>query len=464
VAQDSAVSTRFELPGFAGQVLHAEDDGYDDARKVFNGMIDRRPAAIARCAGADDVVAAVNLARENNLPLSVYGGGHGVTGSAVVDAGICIDLRGMDGVAVDPDAKTARVEGGATWGQVDAATQEHGLAVTGGRVSGTGVGGLTLGSGSGWLERKLGFVCDNLLAAEVVTADGRKVTASQDDNPELFWGLCGGGGNFGVVTAFHLQLHPIGPIVLGGMLMFPAEMGTELVRFYRDFVTDSPDEVGTGLAFISAPPLDFVPEPVRGKPVIGVVVCYAGPPEEGQEVMKPLLEFGPPALSMVQPMPYVAVQQLLDPPNQKGMQNYWTADFLAELPDEAVDVLVEHGTSPVSPLSQVILVPGGGAIARVDEEATAFGQRTAPWNLHLLSMWPDPADTEENIAYTRGFANAIKPWTTGRAYLNFIGDEGIGRVEAAFGTEKYRRLQALKDEWDPENLFRHNQNIPPTAG
>ncbi|MEA2373637.1 MAG: hypothetical protein QOD53_100, partial [Thermoleophilaceae bacterium] len=348
--------------------------------------------------------------------------------------------------------------------QVDAATQEHGLAVTGGRVSGTGVGGLTLGSGSGWLERKLGFVCDNLLAAEVVTADGRKVTASQDDNPELFWGLCGGGGNFGVVTAFHLQLHPIGPIVLGGMLMFPAEMGTELVRFYRDFVTDSPDEVGTGLAFISAPPLDFVPEPVRGKPVIGVVVGYAGPPEEGQEVMKPLLEFGPPALSMVQPMPYVAVQQLLDPPNQKGMQNYWTADFLAELPDEAVDVLVEHGTSPVSPLSQVILVPGGGAIARVDEEATAFGQRTAPWNLHLLSMWPDPADTEENIAYTRGFANAIKPWTTGRAYLNFIGDEGIGRVEAAFGTEKYRRLQALKDEWDPENLFRHNQNIPPTAG
>ena len=464
MAQDSAVSTRFELPGFAGQVLHAEDDGYDDARKVFNGMIDRRPAVIARCAGADDVVAAVNLARENNLPLSVYGGGHGVTGSAVVDAGICIDLRGMDGVAVDADAQTARVGGGATWGQVDAATQEHGLAVTGGRVSGTGVGGLTLGSGSGWLERKLGFVCDNMLAADVVTADGRKVTASQDENPELFWGLRGGGGNFGVVTAFHLQLHEIGPLVLGGMLMFPAEMGADLVRFYRDFVTDSPDEVGTGLAFISAPPLDFVPEPVRGKPVIGVVVCYAGPPEEGQEVMKPLLEFGPPALAMVQPMPYVAVQQLLDPPNQKGMQNYWTADFLAELPDEAVDVLVEHGTNPVSPLSQVILVPGGGAIARVDEEATAFGQRTAPWNLHLLSMWPDPADTEQNIAYTRGFANAIKPWTTGRAYLNFIGDEGVGRVEAAFGTEKYKRLQALKDEWDPENLFRHNQNIPPTAG
>jgi FAD/FMN-containing dehydrogenase len=462
--EETAVTTQFDLPGFSGDLLHAGDEGYDNTRAVFNGMIDRRPAVIACCANADDVVAAVNLAREHDLPLSVYGGGHGVTGSAVVDAGICVDLRPMSAVDVDPDARTARVGGGATWGQVDAATQEHGLAVTGGRVSGTGVGGLTLGSGSGWLERKLGFVCDNLVAAEVVTADGRKVTASEDENADLFWGLRGGGGNFGVVTAFHLRLHEVGPIVLGGMLMYPAEAAPELVRFYRDFVADAPDEVGTGLAFITAPPLDFVPEPVRGKPVIGVVVCYAGPVEEGQERMKPLLEFGPPGLAMVQPMPYVAVQQLLDPPNQKGMQNYWSADFLAELPDEAVDVLVEHATNPVSPLTQIILVPGGGAIARIDDDATAFGQRSAPFNLHYLSMWADPADTEQNIAYTRGLATAMKPWTTGRAYLNFIGDEGAGRVEAAFGTERYRRLQALKDEWDPENLFRHNQNIPPTAG
>ncbi|MEA2308286.1 MAG: hypothetical protein QOI65_572, partial [Thermoleophilaceae bacterium] len=433
-------------------------------RAVFNGMIDRHPALIARCATPDDVVAAVNLAREHHLPLSVYGGGHGVTGSAVVDAGICVDMRGMKGIEVDPEARTVRAEGGLTWGELDAATQEHGLAVTGGRVSGTGVAGLTLGSGSGWLERKLGFVCDNLVAAEVVTADGRKVTASEDENADLFWGLRGGGGNFGVVTAFHLRLHEIGPIVLGGMLIYPAAAAGELVRFYRDFVLGAPDEVGTGLAFITAPPLDFVPEPARGKPVVGVVVCYAGPVEEGEERMRPLREFGPPAVDMVQPMPYVAVQQLLDPPNQKGMQNYWTADFLADLPDEAVDVLVEHATNPVSPLTQIILVPGGGAIARVDEDATAFGQRTAPWNIHYLSMWPDPAANEENIAYTRGLATAMKPWTTGRAYLNFIGDEGIGRVEAAFGTEKYRRLQALKDEWDPENLFRHNQNIPPTAG
>jgi FAD/FMN-containing dehydrogenase len=461
---DTAVTTTFELPGFSGQLMRPGDEAYDEARRVFNGMIDRSPALIARCANADDVAAAVNLAREERLPLSVYGGGHGVTGSAVVDAGVCVDLRGMKAADVDPDARTVRAEGGLTWGELDAATQEHGLAVTGGRVKDTGVAGLALGSGSGWLERKIGYTCDNLIAAELVTADGRQVTASAEENSELFWGLRGGGGNFGVVTAFHFRLHPIGPIVLGGMLMFPAPLAGDLVRFFREFMRDAPDEVGSALAFISAPPADFVPEPVRGKPVVGAVVCYSGSPEKGEEVMRPLREFGPPAIDMVQPMPYLAVQGLLDPGNPKGVQNYWTADFLAELPDEAVDVLVEHATNPVSPLSQVILVPGGGAVARVDEEATAFGQRTAPWNIHYLSMWPDPADTEENIAFTRGMASAMKPWTTGRAYLNFIGDEGIGRVEAAFGTAKYVRLQALKDEWDPGNLFRHNQNIPPTAG
>lgn len=427
-------------------------------------MIDRRPALIARCTGADDVAAAVNLARVEDLPLSIYGGGHGVTGSAVVDAGICIDMRTMKGIAVDPEARTVRAEGGLTWGELDAATQEHGLAVTGGRVTDTGVAGLALGSGSGWLERKLGFTCDNLVQAEVVTADGRQVVACEAENADLFWGLRGGGGNFGVVTAFHFRLHPVGPMVLGGMLMYPAAIAGDLVRFYRDFTLTAPDEVGTGLAFITAPPIDMVPEPVRGQPVVGVVVCYAGPIEEGEAQLRPLREFGPPGIDLVQPMPYVAVQQLLDPPNVKGMQNYWTADFLADLPDEAVDVLVEHATHPVSPLTQIILVPMGGAVTRVDEDAMAFGQRKAPWNIHYLSMWPDPAATEENIAYTRGIAGAMKPWTTGRAYLNFIGDEGAGRVEAAFGVEKYARLQALKDQWDPSNLFRHNQNIPPSAG
>ncbi|CAN5586110.1 FAD-binding oxidoreductase [soil metagenome] len=454
-------TAQFTLDGFSGTVWRPGDDGYDEARTVFNGMIDRRPVLIARCTSVDDVVAVVGLARDNDLPLSIYGGGHGVTGSAVVDAGVCLDLRGMRSVTVDAAGRTARVEGGATWGEVDAATQEHGLALTGGRVSGTGVAGLALGSGSGWLERSFGFVCDNLEQAEVVTADGRVVVASEDENADLFWGLRGGGGNFGVVTAFHFRLHPLGPIVLGGMLLFPAAVASELVRFYRDFMSEAPDQVGTGLAFITAPPEEFVPEPVRGQPVVGIVCCYSGSVEDGEKALRPLRELPYLGLDMVDPMPYVAVQQLLDPPNPKGMQNYWTADFYESLPDEAVDVLVGHATAPVSPMTQIILVPGGGAVARVDEDATAFGQRRAPLNAHYLSMLPDPADTETNIAYTRAMASAMKPWSTGRAYLNFIGDEGSGRVEAAFGPEKYARLADLKRTWDPTNLFRHNQNIPP---
>ena len=452
---------RFSLEGFGGVLIHPGDDGYDEARTVFNAMVDRSPAVIARCSSADDVATVVQLARAEGLPLSVYGGGHGVTGAAVCDGGICADMRGMHAVTVDPDARIAIVEAGATWGEVDAATQEHALAVTGGRVSTTGVAGLALGSGSGWLERSFGFVCDNLVMAEVVTADGRQVVASTDENPDLFWGLRGGGGNFGIVTRFHLALHPLGPIVLGGMLMYPAEMGRDLLRVFRDFIASAPDEVGAGFAFICAPPLDFVPEPVRGQPVIGVVCCYAGSVEDGIEAFRPLREFGPPAIDMVEPMPYVAVQQLLDGPNPKGMFNYWSGDFFAELPDEAIDVLVDGATKPVSPMTQIILVPGGGAISRVDEDATAFGQRNAPWNIHYLSMWPDPADTDANVAYTRALAASMKPWTTGRLYLNFIGDEGLERVEAAFGPEKFARLQALKKTWDPTNLFRQNQNIPP---
>ena len=461
---DVTVSTaRFELPGFSGTLLHPGDEGYDDARAVFNGMIDRRPAVIARCTTAADVVAAVNFAREQGLPMSVYAGGHGVTGSAVCDDGVCVDLRGMKGIDVDPDARVVRAEAGLIWGELDAATQEHGLAVTGGRASDTGVAGLALGSGSGWLERRIGFTCDHLVEAEVVTADGRKVVASETENPELFWGLRGGGGNFGIVTAFHFRLHPVGPIVLGGMLMYPAAMGRDVLRFYRDFMTGAPDEVGGGVAFITAPPADFVPEPVRGQPVVGVVVLYSGPVEDGEEVLRPLREFGPPGIDMIQPMPYVALQALIDDANPKGMRNYWTADFYSGLPDEAVDVLVEHATRPVSPMTEIIVCPGGGAISRVDEEATAFGQRNAAFNIHYLSMWPDPADDARNISYTKALAGAMKPWSTGRAYLNFIGDEGPGRVEAAFGPEKYARLRALKDVWDPTNMFCHNQNIPPSG-
>ncbi|MET0840218.1 MAG: FAD-binding oxidoreductase [Marmoricola sp.] len=446
---------------FHGTTLRASDPAYDEARTVFNGMVDRRPDRILRCHSTADVVAALAQARAEGLPVSVYGGGHGVTGSAVVDDAICIDLRGINDVEVDADKQLARVGGGATWGAVDAATQQHGLAVTGGRMSTTGVGGLTLGSGSGWIERALGYTCDNLVAAEVVIADGRVVTATETEHPDLFWALRGGGGNFGIVTEFTFRLHPLGPIVLGGMLLYPAELAGDLLRFWRDYMLEAPDEVGSGVAMITAPPADFVPEPVRGHPVVGLIVCYAGDPDTGAQVMAPLLEFGPPAVNLVQPMPYAEVQRLIDEPNPKGLRNYWTADFYDGLDDEAIETLVAHGTRPLSPLSQVIVLPGGGAIARVADEATACGQREAPFNIHYLTLWTDPADDAAQIAHTREMSAAMKPWATGGVYVNFIGDEGPSRVEAAYGSEKFSRLQRIKRVWDPKNVFRHNQNIPP---
>jgi len=457
----SSEIAKLAIGGFGGVLTHPQDPGYDEARQVFNGMIDRRPAVIARCTSADDVAAVVLMARREGLDMTVRGGGHGVTGAAIADGAVCCDLRGMKGITIDLEARTARVEAGVLWGELDAATQEHGLAVTGGRVSSTGVAGLALGSGSGWIERSFGYTCDNLIEAEVVTADGRQVVASERVNPGLFWGLRGGGGNFGIVTAFHFRLHPLGPIVLGGMLIYPAAMANDVVRFYRDFMATAPDALGTGLAFLTAPQTDFVPEPVRGEPVIGVICCYTGSIEDGAEALRPLREFGPPGLDMIEPMPYVAVQQLLDAGNPAGLQNYWSADFFDELPDEAIDRLVAHATKPVSPLTQIVVFPGGGAVARVPSSATALGERTSPWNIHYLSLWADPAESERNIAYTKNLAASMKPWTTGRVYLNFIGDEGHGRIAASFGPDKYARLAALKRVWDPTNFFRHNQNIPP---
>ncbi len=387
---DLDVSTLVEELG--GSVVGASDADYDDLRKVFNGMVDRRPAAIVRCASSDDVAAAIRFARENDLPVAVYGGGHSVTGHGVCDDGLVIDLRPMGDVEVDPEAKTCRVGGGATWGPVDAATQEHGLAVTGGRVPGTGVAGLTLGSGSGWLERKLGLTCDSLLSVEVVTADGEVLTASEDENPELFWGIRGGGGNFGVVTSFEFRLHDMGPTLYGGMLLYPGPMAADVLRNFRDFIADAPDEANGGVAMMTAPPEEFVPEPARGQPAVGVIICYAGPVEDAEEAMRPLTEFGPPALAMVGPMPYVQIQKLIEPGSPEGMRNYWSADFLSGLPDEAIEVLCRYHLTKPSPLAQVILVPGGGAIGRVPNDAMAFGQREAPFNLHILTMWPEAVD------------------------------------------------------------------------
>ncbi|HWJ81742.1 MAG TPA: FAD-binding oxidoreductase [Nocardioides sp.] len=449
---------------FTGTTVTPEHADYDALRSVFNGMIDRRPSRILRCASTSDVASAVIDCRANGEDFTIYGGGHSVTGHCVADGAVCIDLRDLHAIEVDTAAVTVRVGGGATWGELDAATQEHGLAVTGGRVSGTGVGGLSLGSGSGWLERAFGFSCDSLQSAVVVTAAGDVVTASDEENPDLFWAIRGGGGNFGIVTEFTFRLHPLGPMVLGGMLLYPGFAAREVLANWRDFMATAPDEVGSGVALITAPPEEFVPEPARGQPAVGVVVCYAGEPEKGAEVCRPLLEYGPPAANLVQPMPYVAVQQLLDPGNPKGMHNYWSGDFLAELPDEAIDTYLAHAWPPVSPLTQVIVVAGGGAIARVPGDATAFGNRDAPFNTHYLGMWPpDPGQDPVNIEHIRRLATAMKPWSTGHAYLNFIGDEGLLRVEAAFEHDTYERLRRLKTQWDPDNVFRHNQNIPPAG-
>ena len=448
--------------GFRGRIITPSDADYDTSRAVFNGLVDRKPEQIMRCLDAEDVAAAIRDARAAGRPLSVYGGGHGVTGSAVIDAGVCVDLREIDHVEVDPVARTVRVGGGATWGAVDAATQAHGLAVTGGRVSSTGVGGLSLGSGSGWLERLCGFTCDNLLGAEVVTADSQVVTASERAHPDLFWAIRGGGGNFGVVTEFTFALHDVGPMVLGGMLLYPGFMAREVLRNWRDFMTGAPREVGSGVALITAPPANFVPEPARGMPAVGVIITYAGDPDEGARVVEPLTAFGPPAGDLVGPMPYVVVQQLLDAPNPKGMHNYWSGDFLTEFPDAAIDAFVDNVQPPVSPLTQMIVVPGGGAIGDLSDGDMAFGNRTAPFNMHYLSMWPpDPSQDQTNIDKTRQIAAALKPWTTGQVYLNFIGDEGLTRVESAYGPQKYARLRKIKKVWDPDNVFRHNQNIPP---
>ncbi len=448
---------------FTGTTLLPGAPGYDEARRVFNGLVDRRPERILRPTSDEEVAAAVRSAVDAGSLVSVYGGGHGVTGAAVVDGGVCIDLREMDRVEVRPDERLLRVGGGATWGKVDAATQQHGLAVTGGRMSTTGVAGLALGSGSGWLERHCGLTCDNLLEARVVTADGRVVTASKDENADLFWALRGGGGSFGIVTEFTFHLHAIGPTVLGGMLLYPGHLAREVITFWSEFVADAPDELGSGVALVTAPPADFVPEPARGKPAVGIIVCWSGSLDEGTRVLEPLRAFGPPAVDLVAPMPYTEVQQLTDQANAPGMHNYWSADFLTGLPGEAVDALVSHAQPAPSPLSQIIVIHLGGALARVGEDETAFGQRQAPFNVHYLTMWPpDHAEDQRNVDYTRALVAAMKPWASGNAYLNFIGDEGLTRVEAAFGREKFARLQAIKDRWDPENVFRHNQNIPPT--
>jgi FAD/FMN-containing dehydrogenase len=452
------------IDGFDGEISTPGDPAYDERRRIFNGMIDRRPALIARCTSTGDVAAAVGYARGRALPIAVHGGGHGVPGHAVCDGGVMIDLRGMKRIKIDAGARRVHAQAGLTWGELDAATQGYGLAVTGGRMSTTGVAGFTLGSGSGWLERKLGLAADNLRSAEVVLADGSIVHASEREHPDLFWALRGGGGNFGIVTSFEFALHPVGPVLLGGMLMHPGPRASEVLAFFAEYMADAPDEVGAAVALVTAPSAPFVPEHARGKPAVGIIVCYAGSVEEGERVLQPLRSFGPPPLDMVAPMPYTEVQRLIDAQAPTGLRNYWGGDFLPSLGAGAIEALCAAHVSAPSPLSQIIVVPGGGQLGRVPEDAMALGHRDAAFNTHLIAMWEDPDDDERNIAWLRGLQDACRPHTDGGAFLNFVGDPHEDRVRRALGDAKYERLVQIKDAYDPDNVFRLNHNVRPSAG
>jgi FAD/FMN-containing dehydrogenase len=443
---------------FAGDLLEPGQDGYDEARTVFNAMIDRRPRLIVRCAGAADVVAGILLARETGLPLSIKGGGHGVNGHAVCDGGVMLDLSPLKRIEVDPEAKTVRAQAGVNWGEFDAATQAHGLATTGGRITTTGIAGLTLGAGSGWLERMYGYTSHNLIAADVVTADGRVVHASEDENSDLFWGLRGGGGNFGVVTQFEYRLHEVGPVVTAGRLLWPLEQAGEVLRFYREWIATAPDEVGGGAAVLVAPPLPVVPEPLHGRPVVAVIPISFGDPE----LLRPIREFGSPSVDLVGPMPYIEVQKLLDPGNPPGNLNYWKAEAVQELSDELIDLIVSHGEEIGSPLSVCFFQPLGGALDRISADATAINPVPGDWVLHGIGVWQTEAETERELAWVRQWGKLTEPYTLAGAPLTFSADTGDERVRATFGEEKYARLVALKDKYDPDNLFRLNQNIQPS--
>ena len=447
---------------FRGPVLLPTDQGYDAARAIWNGAIDRRPACIARCTGVADVLAAVRFARERELLVAVRSGGHGVGGHAVCDGGLVIDLSPMKGIRVDPVARTARAEAGVLWGELDRETQVYGLATVGGIVTHTGIGGLTLGGGIGWLMRKHGATVDNLLSVDLVTADGDVLTASEDENPDLFWGVRGGGGNFGIVTSFEYRLHPVGPVVLAGPIYHPLEDAREVLRFYREFIAAAPDELTTIFNLRVAPPVPSLPEDVHGKPIVMIGACYAGAAADGIEVVRPLKEFGDPLVDLLEPKPYTALQSMFDLSVPHGWHYYWKSVELPPLDDAAIDTLVEHASTLTSPKSYCIVFQLGGALGRVGQDETAFSQRDAAHNVNICAVWTeDDPEGERHVAWARDFFSAMQPHAGDRVFLNFLGDEGAGRVRQAYGKRKYERLVSLKRTYDPTNVFRLNQNIEP---
>jgi FAD/FMN-containing dehydrogenase len=443
----------------SGELIQPGDEAYDAARVVWNGCFDRRPAAVARCADVNDVVATVNFARESGVDLAVRGGGHSLPGFGTCDGGLVLDLSAMSAVEVDASARVARAQGGATWAQYDAATGVEGLASTGGLISTTGVAGLTLGGGIGWLTRKHGLACDNLVAVDMVLADGSTVRASAEQEADLFWAVRGGGGNFGVVTGFEFRVHPV-TTVLGGMVMFPAARAPEVMRFWREYVRDLPDELTTLLAFNTAPPLPFVPAEHQLQPVVAVVGCYAGDLAEGERVLGPLRELEG-AVDLFGPMPYAALQSMLDAGAPSGLQNYFTSGYLSELEDGAIEAIVAAARARRSPLSQVHFHQMGGAFGRVREGDTAFSGRDAAFVYNIIGTWADPGESDQHRGWVRETGAALGKFKTAHGYVNFIGDTDSNGVRSAYGDNKYERLVEVKRRHDPGNLFHLNQNITP---
>jgi FAD/FMN-containing dehydrogenase len=446
---------------FRGALLRPGEEGYDEARRVWNGAIDRRPALIARPAGADDVATAVRFARERDLPVSVRGGGHSVAGHGVGDGVVMIDLSSLKAVRVDPAARTARAAGGVLLGELDRATQRFGLAAPSGIVSHTGIGGLTLGGGLGHTMRKFGLTVDNLRSVDLVTADGEALHVDAWTEPELFWGLRGGGGNFGIATAFEYRLHPVGPLLLCGPIFWPLADAPEVLAFVRDFARQAPDELGLVLFARLAPPGPLVPPEHYGRPVLGVVPAWVGDPAEGRRVLAPLRRVGRPVADNLRPLPYLFLQSMVDAGNQHGMHWYWRSQRVPELGDDVVDLLCGLTESITSPLSYTAGFVMGGTAGRVDPDATAVGERGNGFELSIVAGWPPPdPDGDRHVAWVRRGWTDLRPHSAG-VYAHFLSDEGAGGVEDAYG-ERLKRLTALKDRWDPANLFRMNANIPPS--
>lgn len=447
---------------FRGELILPSDPGFDAARRVFNGMIDRRPALIARCTGVADIAGAIRLARELDLAIAVRSGGHSVAGHSVCDGGIVIDLGAMKRIRIDPITRRARVQAGATWGEFDHEAQYFGLATTGGRVSSTGVAGFALGGGSGYLERKHGYAADNITAIDLVTADGSFIQASASQHPGLFWAMRGAGANFGIVTEIEFQLHPVGPEILGGLMLFQEERIREILHFYRTFAMEAPRDLGLGAMLFTVPPLEHLPSDLHHQPAIGIMVQWTGDIAAGESFIAPLRALGP-VLDSVGATTYRAMQAMADAYHPPYLHNHWKAGFLETFPDEAVDALAERVSMMASPLSYVLLFPVGGAIADLDEASTPLGGRNAQFSYHTIAVWADPVEQDRNVEWARTTDDVLRHWAGERVWLNYLGDEGVDRVQSAFGAEIFQRLQALKNEWDPENRFRLNQNIPPSA-